>query len=285
MPKEHAPPTAQPVLPLDYNFPTDAGPLCAGRALQQSVGRIPKALQHKQAELLGDALNAGVTPSIEFGQPLLFKPRCMECWSCLPTRIDLVENTPSKNLRQLSRKLEAATQISVQDMTIPQQHAEHGYLWMSYVLARGPGHFHGDFQEALALDSYPPQKNHPDSPSLVLSFRNAAGTLVGGMELVPALQVEESIAGRSAQQVVYGARNYYQPEKDRHPSTSPGIAQIALACEWLAAKGYRYLYLGHTRQEGPFAYKTRFKPELRTPQGEWAPYAPNILRRDKRSPA
>lgn len=277
----HDPPTSEPPKVqvtisfedgLFANADDNTPPLCAGRRQPQLLTWMPPHLLGHQDQIIGELLESGGVANVEFGKVLMLRPTCSSCTTCLPTRIDLEAYAPSSRMLRLADDLAKQSTITIQDLTDKRAHAAHGYLWATYVLARGPQHFYGDFKDALALDSYPPVKNHPEAPDMTLSFRNAAGTLIGGMELIPALQLNATSKGQTAKPVVYGARNYYQTDGS-HPSTSPGIAQIALACTWLKAQGYAYFYLGPTTTDpGPFAYKTRFKPEVRLPNGAWVPF-------------
>lgn len=255
-----------------FTFTDSIAPLCPGRKAPQLVTRMPPHLKNHQPQIMGELLNAGGVPSIEFNQVVMLRPQCATCNTCLPARVDLDAYAPSNRLRRMTDDLASKVTIGIQDMTIARDNAAHGYLWMTYVMARGPGHFYGEFTEALALDSYPTKENYPAVPSLILSFRsNASGALVGGMELVPALHVIGSKHGQTEYPVVYGARNYFKTD-GTHPAPSAGIAQISMACDWLKAQGYKYFYLGATTTtQGPFAYKQRFRPELRHPDGIWRP--------------
>lgn len=240
----------------------DSIPVCPG---QQNKRALPITGRNELdlARQIGVHLNRGETPEVINGALHMVQPNINGCMSCLSTRIDLDDFEPDRSMRRALSGFDGRISTEAHFLSSPAEIAEHEALLRHHIMNRAPGRFYEGWAGVILSNEF--AAFVPNSRRMTLAFRDAHdGRLVGATQVVRGLL---NTFGRD-RMVAYGASNYY--DTGRHPSSSPGIAQICATIAWLKAQDAKYLFMGHTTlHDGPFHYKLRFAPELKAPEGQW----------------
>ncbi len=167
----------------------------------------------------------------------LYRPHCIDCQACIPTRVPVAEFKPKRSQRKVLSKNEDLT-LRIEDATFSRRHY---HLYERYISLR---HADGDMYPA-SEDQYRSFLLSPWSQSVFI-------TLYEGERLLSVAVTDKQPRGLSA---IY---TFFEPTEDKRSlGTLSILKQIELCQLW----GLDYLYLGYWIKDcDKMNYKTQYRP-------------------------
>jgi arginyl-tRNA--protein-N-Asp/Glu arginylyltransferase len=179
-----------------------------------------------------------------------YRPHCEQCNACIPTRVVLIEFTPSRSQKRAFKQHHDLT-ASILPLAYHQDHFE---LYASYQAAR-----HAE------TDNFNVEKDNAEQYRQFLCLSNVESLLVEFRDAENQLKIVSMVD--VVQDGVSAVYTFYDTSDKK---SSYGTYSIMWQTEWTKSLNLPYLYLGYwIASSEKMAYKQAFKPHQMLVNGEW----------------